>query len=492
MATSRLEATRMTVKNTFIDVRCEEDGDDDFNIDRCGSRRGFFTCPDLTSALSDDLPPSSPSRPFAGLHDEPEAEVVPPSPAREEEPPAWEEEEEPAPEESPSQEPARLLLAAQQGSVSGGRGNVVRELWADISPRPLGSSEEAPRDDGGGDDDGDPCVGSRTDEADAGSGRRRRHRGKRSGANSRKGASAGDAGGRRGATLASEDGPQRLDGGGCQDLMPRQAGCSSERQGLQLDAEEWPAMPRGPGRSGDHRTQAASKPVEASEALPDEAAARPDDLPPLPLAATHMAAPDSERHGEAGRRKASRVGRLWCHLHVSDKMLRPGFDLNKKIIGKGGEHTRGIYDATGAKIRLRGRGSGHLEHSTGYEAPAPLMLAITGVSGDEKGFRQALRMCVDLLREVERRWIAFCREGAGRRGGEVVERGSTFWIGELSPDGAACARDTIVDLGLRDPSSPQREEAAWQWPRSGRGLSGRTEAAVAAAPAAAPSRRRRR
>lgn len=36
-----------------------------------------------------------------------------------------------------------------------------------------------------------------------------------------------------------------------------------------------------------------------------------------------------------------------------------------------------IYESTGCKVRVRGRGSGHLEQSTQAEAPTPLMLAVT-------------------------------------------------------------------------------------------------------------------
>ena len=37
---------------------------------------------------------------------------------------------------------------------------------------------------------------------------------------------------------------------------------------------------------------------------------------------------------------------LWCHLYVNPEMQQPGFDLNKKIIGKGGRRTRCIFEAS--------------------------------------------------------------------------------------------------------------------------------------------------
>jgi len=65
--------------------------------------------------------------------------------------------------------------------------------------------------------------------------------------------------------------------------------------------------------------------------------------------------------------------RAWVHmyLHAGD----PNFDLVKKVIGKSGSNTRDIFNATGCKLCVRGRGSGHLEPVDGRqrEAPVPLM-----------------------------------------------------------------------------------------------------------------------
>eukprot|EP00443_Scrippsiella_acuminata_P022449 CAMPEP_0115265010 /NCGR_PEP_ID=MMETSP0270-20121206/50731_1 /TAXON_ID=71861 /ORGANISM="Scrippsiella trochoidea, Strain CCMP3099" /LENGTH=430 /DNA_ID=CAMNT_0002681061 /DNA_START=25 /DNA_END=1317 /DNA_ORIENTATION=- len=145
--------------------------------------------------------------------------------------------------------------------------------------------------------------------------------------------------------------------------------------------------------------------------------------------------------------------RLWCHLYVSPDMLKHGFDFNKKIIGHGGCCTRAIYDATGAKIRLRGRGSGHLEG--GCEAPAPLMLAITGEHGETANFCKAIKMSAELLQDVSRRFQSFCQpRGKHQKGGgrPLAEQSSPlFWVGEISPLGATVAASVLDDLGLSCP-----------------------------------------
>jgi hypothetical protein len=92
-------------------------------------------------------------------------------------------------------------------------------------------------------------------------------------------------------------------------------------------------------------------------------------------------------------------------------MLHHGFALVPIVIGRGGENTRRIAEATGSKIRIRGRGSGHKE-ANGKEAPTPLMLAVTAEADNIEGFQDAVVQSINLLRGVERRYRAHCREGS--------------------------------------------------------------------------------
>lgn len=79
----------------------------------------------------------------------------------------------------------------------------------------------------------------------------------------------------------------------------------------------------------------------------------------------------------------------------------------RMIIGKGGQNTKDIYFQTGCKIRVRGRGSGHLEQGTSEEAPTPLMLAVTAEPNNKVGFMTAVELSLLLLENIEER---FCRE----------------------------------------------------------------------------------
>lgn len=119
------------------------------------------------------------------------------------------------------------------------------------------------------------------------------------------------------------------------------------------------------------------------------------------------------------RGKANNTPKLYCHFCINPDMLALGFDLPKRIIGRDGCNTSRINVATGAKVRLRGRGSGHEE--AGREAKVPLMLAVTLKRSQSSYFEFALRQSVDLLRRVADQFTG-------------KARGNLFWVGDLEGD----------------------------------------------------------
>jgi len=143
------------------------------------------------------------------------------------------------------------------------------------------------------------------------------------------------------------------------------------------------------------------------------------------------------------------TGKLWCHFYLDPVMLMKGFDLNKKIIGHGGSCTKGIFDATACKIRLRGRGSMHMEGPGNREAPVHLMLAVTTEPGRHESFRKAFDMSVELLKGVENRFRVFCRKSDHK-----APSSPCFWVGELSSEsrrslGSALAGLTAPEAGRK-------------------------------------------
>lgn len=84
------------------------------------------------------------------------------------------------------------------------------------------------------------------------------------------------------------------------------------------------------------------------------------------------------------------------------------YQLVRRLLAGGGARIRAIHEATGAKLRIRGRGSGHREGWMQVEAPEPLMLVISSPPGRRRAFREAVWLAIDLLCEEESnyaRWL---------------------------------------------------------------------------------------
>lgn len=128
--------------------------------------------------------------------------------------------------------------------------------------------------------------------------------------------------------------------------------------------------------------------------------------------------------GKGPRRDSARP-RTWCHIYLDLTMLNSDFDLVQKLIGRGGCNTRAIFEATGTKVRIRGRGSGHQEQGCKSEANAHLMIAITADCSRTSEFRKAFEMTRDLVARIAQRFDEFS--------GKTNDAGR-FWLGGWSED----------------------------------------------------------
>ena len=120
---------------------------------------------------------------------------------------------------------------------------------------------------------------------------------------------------------------------------------------------------------------------------------------------------------------------LWCHIFLNNR--DPDFELVPLVIGQAGCHLRKIYQATSAKIRVRGRGSGFLE-SNAQEAPLPLMVAIT--SEDPDHFKMATQMVIARLGEVKGLFELFCKQQRDAQGYRMPRQQKLWRFGEMSKD----------------------------------------------------------
>lgn len=141
-------------------------------------------------------------------------------------------------------------------------------------------------------------------------------------------------------------------------------------------------------------------------------------------------------------RRQRRAARLWVHIYLH--MQVAGFDLVPMTIGRGGCNMRKIAEKTGAKLRIRGQGSGHLEIDGRREAPVPLMLAVTVDRGDRAGFKEAVKMALEELETVAYRFKDHCK-------GKDHHCSAPFYSIGLLPDGAEeILGDVIRDVARAD------------------------------------------
>lgn len=84
------------------------------------------------------------------------------------------------------------------------------------------------------------------------------------------------------------------------------------------------------------------------------------------------------------------------------------FRVVRRLIGSGGENMKNINRETGAKLRLRGRGSKFLEGEEQEEAPCELMLCIS--AQERAGYEAAKATASELIEGIHRSYRAFCHK----------------------------------------------------------------------------------
>jgi hypothetical protein len=171
---------------------------------------------------------------------------------------------------------------------------------------------------------------------------------------------------------------------------------------------------------------------DSDASTPDAHASTPDDD-------DHDADPDDAYASTPATRKKGwprTQARVWMHI-----LLRkaPGFDLVPMLIGVKGQNTKAIFEETGAKIRIRGKGSKYLEVDGLREAPVPLMIAITQDKTCMDKFHKALKLTIALLRKVTQSFKTFCKNGGlGNLADEPI-----FSRGAMSRGAERCLTDLL-------------------------------------------------
>lgn len=201
------------------------------------------------------------------------------------------------------------------------------------------------------------------------------------------------------------------------------------------DAANRATLTKGPVQAEIHRDTGA---VVSTKGVwyPDRSTAPPGGEPPLFLEVTAKTREEVERGVEAVRAVIARDQERHaverppfhqgfrprgprCEAKVSIELEshHRWFNVRSKVVGPGGIFVKYIQEESGARVQIKGWGSGYIEHSTGREAEEPMYIHILGP--DQERVQEAKELAEDLLEVVREEYAktkAFY-EGNGGGGG---------------------------------------------------------------------------
>jgi len=87
------------------------------------------------------------------------------------------------------------------------------------------------------------------------------------------------------------------------------------------------------------------------------------------------------------------------------------FRVVRRIFGPGGENMKHIARESGAKLRLRGKGSGYLEGPRHEESSEPLVLCVS--ANDEGGYDTCIKLLTELFEGIYAQYRSHCSKAGG-------------------------------------------------------------------------------
>jgi hypothetical protein len=117
-------------------------------------------------------------------------------------------------------------------------------------------------------------------------------------------------------------------------------------------------------------------------------------------------------HGSPASKAWKKDHRIWTHIFLLAKEWGT-FKLIPWMIGTDGKKMKTMAKTTECKIRVRGKGSGHLEVDGNKEAPVHLMVAITTSEDhvDVIRFRVAVEQMLEMLEQAEKLYHKYGQKG---------------------------------------------------------------------------------
>jgi hypothetical protein len=130
-----------------------------------------------------------------------------------------------------------------------------------------------------------------------------------------------------------------------------------------------------------------------------------DSAPPVIV---HTDTTTSAYHKPAGQPSKQRFHQAKVFIGIDDR----SFNAKNKLIGIQGANVKHIHRVTGARLQLRGKGSGFIEPTSGSEAFEPMFFQISSVT--EEGLEKAKQLVDDLIKTVKAEYEKFKQYKATR------------------------------------------------------------------------------
>jgi hypothetical protein len=116
----------------------------------------------------------------------------------------------------------------------------------------------------------------------------------------------------------------------------------------------------------------------------------------------------SKPSGQSKWQGASRSeGKRQCQFTIGIEE-EPTFRVVRKLLGPHGQHVKRVAEASGAKLRLRGRGSGFREGHEQEESSDPLMLCVS--APDSRSYKVAVSLLSEHIEDVYNQYRKACPE----------------------------------------------------------------------------------
>eukprot|EP00929_Paragymnodinium_shiwhaense_P008476 TRINITY_DN112431_c0_g1_i1.p1 TRINITY_DN112431_c0_g1~~TRINITY_DN112431_c0_g1_i1.p1 ORF type:complete len:403 (+),score=74.21 TRINITY_DN112431_c0_g1_i1:100-1308(+) len=118
----------------------------------------------------------------------------------------------------------------------------------------------------------------------------------------------------------------------------------------------------------------------------------------------------TSRNGAAGSKGNGRRGKWQCQFFVGIEEEET-FQVVRRLLGPHGKHVKAIAEKSGAKLRLRGRGSGFKEGPQGEESTDELMLCVS--VSEKHGYAAAVNLVWEHLESIYKQYAEASPEAAG-------------------------------------------------------------------------------